>query len=167
MMKVINNIDREVYYVQNPAIGAAVLWKFIYGYYLKENKMIPFPLLFIVLPIILREDLCTAIKSTQKKKGLSKVSEKLFKDKKNDDLYTINKSAIELRPLTLSSFNIGMSASLFSIDILTAQVFPLAHTRKPRLSPSTKDLLDAAEKLGMWCSELSLLEICEWLKVRF
>ena len=98
MMKVINNIDREVYYVQNPAIGAAVLWKFIYGYYLKENKMIPFPLLFIVLPIILREDLCTAIKSTQKKKGLSKVSEKLFKDKKNDDLYTINKSAIELRP---------------------------------------------------------------------
>lgn len=52
-MKVINNIDREVYYVQNPAIGAAVLWKFIYGYYLKENKMIPFPLLFIVLPIIL------------------------------------------------------------------------------------------------------------------
>lgn len=83
MMKVINNIDREVYYVQNPAIGAAVLWKFIYGYYLKENKMIPFPLLFIVLPIILREDLCTAIKSTQKKKGLSKVSEKLFKDKKN------------------------------------------------------------------------------------
>ena len=37
-MKVINNIDREVYYVQNPAIGAAVLWKFIYGYYLKEIR---------------------------------------------------------------------------------------------------------------------------------
>ena len=166
-MKVINNIDREVYYVQNPAIGAAVLWKFIYGYYLKENKMIPFPLLFIVLPIILREDLCTAIKSTQKKKGLSKVSEKLFKDKKNDDLYTINKSAIELRPLTLSSFNIGISARLFSIDILTAQVFPLTQAKKRGLSPSTKNLLDAAEKLGIWCSELSLLEICEWLKVRF
>ena len=90
-----NNIDREIYYVQNPAIGAAALWQFICGYYSKESKAIPFPLLFIVLPILLREDLCTVIKSTQKKKGLSKVSEKLFKDKKNDDLYTINKSAIE------------------------------------------------------------------------
>lgn len=102
-----------------------------------------------------------------KKKGLSKVSEKLFKDKKNDDLYTINKSAIELRPLTLDSFNVGVSAKLFAMDISTAQVFPLTQAKKRGLSPSTKNLLDAAEKLGIWCSELSLLEICEWLKVRF
>lgn len=167
MTKVTNSIDREIYYVQNPAIGAATLWQFICGYYSKESKAIPFPLLFIVLPIILREDLCTVIKSTQKKKGLSKVSEKLFKDKKNDDLYTINKSAIELRPLTLDSFNVGVSAKLFAMDISTAQVFPLTQAKKRGLSPSTKNLLDAAEKLGIWCSELSLLEICEWLKVRF
>ena len=35
------------------------------------------------------------------------------------------------------------------------------------ISDSTKVLLDAAEKLGGWCAELSLLEVCNWLKVRF
>ena len=38
------------------------------------------------IPIIFREDLCTIIKTTLKSKGLSKVSEKLFKEKKNDNL---------------------------------------------------------------------------------
>ncbi len=162
-----NNIDREVYYVQNPAIGAAVLWQFICGYYSKESKAVPFPLLFVVLPIIFREDLCTIIKTTQKSKGLSKVSEKLFKEKKNDNLYTINNTAIALRPLTLESFNIGVSAKLFTMDISTATVFPLTQVKKGGLSTPVKRLLDSAEKLGIWCGELSLLEICEWLKVRF
>lgn len=166
-MNSMNNIDREVYYVQNPAIGAAVLWQFICGYYSKESKAVPFPLLFVVLPIIFREDLCTIIKTTQKGKGLSKVSEKLFKEKKNDDLYTINNTAIALRPLTMDSFNIGVSAKLFTMDISTATVFPLTQVKKSGLATPTKRLLDAAEKLGIWCEELSLLEICEWLKVRF
>ena len=162
-----NNINREVYHVQNPAIGATILWQFICGYYAKETKPVPFPLLFIVLPIIFREDLCAVIKSTQKGKGLSKVSEKLLKEKKNDDLYTINNSAISLRPLTLDSFNVGVSAKLFAMDTTTATVFPLTQVKKRGISASTKILLDAAEKLGVWCSELSMLEICEWLKVRF
>ena len=166
-MSTMNNINREVYYVQNPAIGATILWRFICGYYSKESKAVPFPLLFIVLPIIFREDLCTVIKSTQKGKGLSKVSEKLFKEKKNDDLYTINNSAISLRPLTLKAYNVGASAKLFAMDITTATFFPLTQVKKGAVSASAKKLLDAAEKLGVWCSELSMLEICEWLKVRF
>lgn len=115
-----------------------------------------------MLPIILREDLCTVIKSTQKKKGLSKVSEKLFKDKKNDDLYTINKSAIELRPLTLDSFNVGVSAKLFAMDISTAQVFPLTQAKKRGLSPSTKNKLPTHYLLkaenGLELPSLVLLE---------
>lgn len=166
-MNTMNDIDREVYYVQNPAIGAAVLWQFICGYYSKGSKAVPFPLLFVVLPVIFREDLCTVIKTTQKGKGLSKMSEKLFKEKKNDDLYTINNTAIALRSLTLDSFNIGVSAKLFTMDNSTATVFPLTQVKKSGLSASTKRLLDAAEKLGTWCEELSLLEICEMLKVRF
>lgn len=161
-----SNNNREIYHVQNPAIGAAILWQFVCGYYAKEKKSVPFPLLFFVLPIIFREDLCAVIKSTQKSKGLSKVSEKLFKDRKNDDLYTVNNTAIALRPLTLDSFNMGVAAKLFTMDMKDARVFPLSCAKKTGLSASTKILLDAAEKLGGWCAELSLLEICEWLKVR-
>lgn len=162
-----NSIDREVYYVQNPAIGATILWRFICGYYAKENKGAPFPLLFIVLPIVFRADLCTVIQSTQKGKGLSKVSEKLFTAKKKDDLYTVNNTAIAMRPLTLNSFNVGVSSKLFAMDISTATVFPLTQAQRSTTSASTRNLLNAAEKLGAWCSELSMLEICEWLKVRF
>lgn len=162
-----NSINHEVRYVQNPAIGAAILWRFICGYYATENKAVPFPLLFIVLPVIFREDLCDVIKSTQKNKGLSKVSEKLFADKKKDDLYTINNAALSLRLLSLEAFNTGLSSKLFAIDCSTALVYPLVETKKSGLSDSTKKLLNAAEKLGFWCSGLSLLEICDWLKVRF
>ncbi len=162
-----NDLSRDIYLVQNPAIGAAILWRFVCGYYANENKPVPFPLLFIVLPVVFREDMCTVIKSTQKRKGLSKVSERLFENKKKDSLYSINSTAIVLRPLTLKAFSFGISASLFSLDKSTAYVYPLVRTKTSSISATTKNMLDAAEKLGGWCAELSLLEIEKWLKVRF
>ena len=160
-------MNKEVYHVQNPAIGAAILWRFVYGYKSKNGNPTPFPLLFYVLPIIFREDLCSIIRSTQKRKGLSKVSEKLFDGKKNDELYTVNNSAIEMRLLTMTAFNIGTASNLFKMDFNTAMVYVLVDTNKKDVSAPTKHLLDAAEKLGEWCAELTLLEISEWLKVRF
>ena len=69
-----SNQDLDVMYVQNPALGAALLWRFTCGYYSNENRSVPFPLLFVVLPIVFRQDLCSVIKSTQRASGLSKVS---------------------------------------------------------------------------------------------
>lgn len=161
------NLVKEIYNVQNPALGSVILWRFVCGYYAHDNKPVPFPLLFVVLPVVFREDLRAVIKSTQKGKGLSKVSEKLFKDKKKDNLYSINNTAIVLRPLTLDSFTIGVSAKLFYLEKSTALVYPLVQTKVTNISDSTKMLLDSAEKLGGWCAELSLLEVCNWLKVRF
>ena len=158
-------MNKEIYRVQNPAIGAMILWRFICGYKSKESSPTPFPLLFYVLPIIFRDDLCTTIKGTRK--GLSKVSEKLFQEKRNDELYSINNTAIELRKLTLASFNIGVSSNLFKMDFDTAMVYALVDTKKSGLPSVTQVMLDAAEKLGVWCSELTLIEICEWMKVRF
>ena len=158
---------KEVYHVQNPALGSVILWRFVCGYYKHDNKPVPFPLLFVVLPVVFREDLCAVIKSTQKRKGLSKVSEKLFNDKKKDNLYSINNTAISLRPLTLNAFSIGVSAKLFALEKTTALVYPLVQTKMATVSATNKVLLDAAEKLGGWCAELSLLEVCNWLKVRF
>ncbi len=159
-------INKEIYYVQNPAIGAAILWRFICGYYKDEKKLVPFPLLFVVLPITFREDLCGVITSTQKRSGLSKVSEKLFKEKTNNELYTINNASIDLRPLTLDAIRVGIACGLFDVDYETALVYPLVETSK-RMTVEVNRLFNAAEKLGGWCSEMSLIEICKWLKVRF
>ena len=158
-------INKEIYYVQNPAIGPAILWRFTCGYYKKERKAVPFPLMFIVLPIIFREDLRSVITSTQKRSGLSKVSEKLFKEKATNELYTINNAAIDLRSLSLDALRIGISCGLISVNTETALVYPLIETNK-RMTVETNKLLDASEKLGGWCSELSLVEVCKWLKVR-
>lgn len=159
--------DREISNVQNPAIGAAILWSLVYGYYKRDYKSVPFPLLFVVLPIVFREDLCIVINSTQQASGFSKVSEKLFKGFSNDRLLSVNNAALSMRELTLQSFNIGMAANLYSMDFDTAYVFPLRQTNRSGLSIPTKRLLSVSEKMGGWCAELSLLEICNLLKVRF
>lgn len=162
-----NSLNREVSNVQNPSIGAAVLWRFVCGYYGKEKRPVPFPLLFIVLPIIFRQDLCDVINSTQKGSGLTKVSEKLFKTRKNDRLYFVHQTAELQKKLTLESINIGIIAHLITLDMETAFIYPLTETGKKGVSISTKNLLSAADKLGFWCAGLTLLEISKALKVRF
>ena len=160
--------DLDVKYVQNPAIASAVIWKFVCGYYQNESKPVPFPLLFVVLPIAFRQSLCAVVKGTQKASGLSKVSEKLFDKKENDSIHFINNTAIQLRPLTLEAFNIAVETNLLSMFPETAAVFPVT-TKMSKYTPKgdAKDMLNAAEKLGIWCSELTMLEISKWLKVRF
>jgi hypothetical protein len=162
-----NNIDLDVMYVQNPAIGAAILWHFVCGYYSKDSKPVPFPLLFVVLPIVFRRDLRMAIKSTQKASGISKLSEKLFKNKENDSIHFVNDIAIEMRALSLESFNIAVEANLISLSAEEATVIPLETSYNDTPKGDTKDILAAAEKLGEWCSRLTLFEIAKWLKLRF
>ena len=120
-----NSQDLDVMYVQNPALGAVLLWRFTCGYYSNENRPVPFPLLFVVLPIVFRQDLCSVIKSTQRASGLSKVSEKLFSGKLNDSVHYINNTAIQIRELTLEAFNIAVEANLVSLSTENAAVFPL------------------------------------------
>jgi hypothetical protein len=162
------NHDLDVKYVQNPAIGAALLGRFVSGYYQKESHPVPFPLLFVVLPIIFRQDLCSIVNSTRIASGLSMVSEKLFKNKENDSIHFVNNTAIKLRPLTMGAFNIATEANLISMLPETAMVFPI-DTKMGKFTPKgdAKDMLKAAEKLGTWCADLTLLEISKWLKVRF
>ena len=163
-----NEYNREICQVQNPALGATILWRFVCGYYEKHNAAIPFPLLFIVLPIIFNETILNKISSTQKDKGIAKMNQKLFKAKSNDELFAINNLAITMRALTLSSFNIGMETHLFALDFDSAMVVPLLYKPSAVINSfAVKDLLRSAEKLGMWCADMSLSEISNWLKVRF
>jgi hypothetical protein len=123
--------------------------------------------LFLVLPIIFRQDLCEVIKGTRKGSGLSKVSEKLFSGRRNDQLYCVHNAAEQYKETSLSSLGIGVAAKLFIIDPKTALVFPLTQSNKTGVASATKILLEAADKLGVWCSELTLHEISTLLKVRF
>lgn len=73
-----------------------------------------------------------------------------------------------MRELTLEAFNIAVEANLVSLSVETATVFPLTTTiRKYVPKGDCKNMMAAAEKLGGWCSGLTLLEVTKWLKVRF
>ncbi len=157
----------DIYAVQNPALGAVVIWRFVCGYYSVDTSMVPFPLLFIVLPIIYNEELRDVIKSTRASSGLSKVSEKLIQKKINDSLYAINTVANELKLTSLQAIGIANDTKLISVDIPNAYVFPVMTTKAPEgRSIEVKTMYTTAERLGQWCAELPLAEICRRLKVR-
>ena len=160
--------DNEVYYVQNPGLGAVIIWRFTIGYWDNSKNPVPFPLLFLVLPVIFREDFVDLIVKTRKSSGLIKFSQKIYDKKKIDELYELNNSMIKLRELTLDSIRIGTSYKLFSVEKEKAYLYPnISINIDKQWSYETNRLLTASERFGIWSSELSIMEICALLKVRF
>lgn len=166
-----DNVDRDIYLVQNPSISGAAIWRFIASYYSEGNNGVPFPLIFLVLPIVFRTDICEIINSTHKTSSLQKVSEKLFNDGssnyRNDLLFYVNNAAAQYKNLTLTAIGVAINAKLISLEPVTALMIPLTQIKKGNLPKTAQSLLSAADKLGFWCSKLSLHEISSILKVRF
>ena len=163
-------LARETKNVQNPALGAMILWRFSAGYTAGSTRgeHVPLPLLFLVLPVILRQDTAQLIAKTRKASGLRAFVNKFNETQtsKNDLISAIHPSAMRLRELTSKSLALAISASLLKIDKETSKVIRLSATSpKAGVAESVKDLLNASEKLGHWCSQITLHEISIVLKV--
>lgn len=65
-------LAKEVRATQNPALGAAILWRFTCGYREShaENAFAKLPMAFVALPLVLHEPTREVIESTQKSSGL-------------------------------------------------------------------------------------------------
>jgi hypothetical protein len=148
-------------------LGASSLWRFICGYNSVKQAGVPFSLLFLVLPIIFRKDMCELISGTYKSSGLSKFAEKFFQNRQNDRLCYINNAIEEYKSISLNCIRVGLGSNLFSIDLKTSLIYPKTKTDKIDVSSSTRKILKASEKLGNWYADLTLYEICTLLKVRF
>lgn len=165
-----NALSNEVRMVQNPALGAVLLWRFVSGYWEghQHHSATPLPLFFLVLPIVLHEETAVFVKSTQKTSGLRAFAAKFGESKtsKQDLLLAIQERAKSLRELTLESLQLALSTRLVRLD-LNGEIFPLSRTRPQAGVPETvKPLLSESEKLGYWFSQLTLHEIATALKVR-
>lgn len=163
------NLSKEFENVQNPVLGAYILWNFSRGYYEYNSSFVPFQLFFIVLPIIFRADLVDIITSTRKQSGLRYFSDKFLTTKvlKNDMISNLHKSSERLKLITLESLQIAIYSNLISIDEESGLVFPITISEKKNTTTSVKRLAKAAEKLGNWCARLTMHEISQILKVRF
>ena len=165
-------LSHETYIVQNPALGAMLLWSFTTGYERgsKVSAPPPLPLLFIVLPLTLHQETSHLITSTQRRSGLRAFVNKFSDSKvsKNDLILAVNERAIQLRKLSMNSLRLAVASRLVAIDASAGSAISLSSTA-PRagIPRSVRAMLQNAEKLGRWFSEVSLHEVSVILKVRF
>lgn len=157
----------EVDVVQNPALGAALLWRFARAYQDEIAREVPLHLTFLVLPLLLHRGCREQIVSTRKASGLTLFAAKLGDQREN--LLAVHERACALRPLTLRSIGQGVRARLLSVD------YPLATLRGntvdvddlPNPPDTVKNMLAAADKLGGWFSKMDLPQIAATLRVEF
>jgi hypothetical protein len=164
-------LNKEMQIIQNPAFGAVLLWQFCSGYLTESrtSEFIPMPLLFIVLPILLNEEIASYISSTRKQSGLRKFVGKFLdsRNSKGDILLSINKKMLKMHNLTMESLVISINSGLIVLDIEHGLAIPVSSKSPRKISSSIENSLKNAKKLGEWCSKLSIFEISFLLKVGF
>jgi hypothetical protein len=154
----------EVDLVQNPALGAVLLWRFALGFQGDAYAPVPVPLLFLVLPVCFhRRSLESAVR-TRKNSGLALFAARLGEVR--EDLLAIHTRALAFRQLTIDSLSVAVKARLTTIDYRHATA-RASTERAPEMPDVVKELSDAAEKFGHWCAALSLSQVALLLKVHF
>jgi len=164
-----SSLNSEARNVQNPALGAVALWKFVGGYEKASQTQapVPLPLLFLVLPIVFHRECRSFVTGT--KKGLRAFAAK-FGDAKycqQDLLLSIHGRIEAMRELSIESLRVGVASSLISVTE-HATVFSVARGKGPTdLDDTTRQIFSSSEKFGRWCEPLTISEIASILFVRF
>lgn len=162
-------LAREAQNVQNPALGAAILWRFCCAYVTTHptSGAPGLPMLFLVLPIVLHQATAELLRRTRSSSGLRAFAAK-FGDTavaKQDLLLQIHDRSLRLRTLTMHSIEMAAAGRLIHLTE-SGEVIPLSKTKARSLPDEVKQLMSDAEKLGAWCGSLTLHEITTTLKVR-
>lgn len=155
--------------VRNPMLGAYLLWSFVLGYFSERNEATPIEELFIVLPMIMKEDIAEQIKSTYKASGMRAMSDKFMKANvlKNDLISNLHNDIQKMKNITALSLSEAIKAGLVSMEVESNTIFPLELKKQNKEAASVLKMGKNAEKLGQWCAEMDLMQIEEILKVRF
>lgn len=162
-------LSREAQNVQNPALGAAILWRFCCAYSTTHPTCgtPDLPTLFVVLPIVLHQATAELLWRTRPSSGLRAFAAK-FGDStiaKQDLLLQIHDRSMRWRTLTMQSIELAAAGRLIHLTE-SGEVIPLSKTKARGLPDEVKQLMSDAEKLGAWCGLLTLHEITTTLKVR-
>jgi hypothetical protein len=153
----------EVNSVQNPALGAYLLWRMGAAFQQGSSASPRMELHFLVLPILFHRATLEVLTKTLVPSGLSQFVSKL-RDRE-DYVLDIHERALKLRQLSLDSLTIGAASGLFSIEYETALVRSLDVVRPAELPDRLRPMKKAAEKLGIWFSNNSLAQTLSMLRV--
>lgn len=165
-----STLTKEVRNIQNPALGAGLLWRFACGYVTSHptHDPVPLPLFFLVLPIVTHEHTEVFVNGTQTQSGLRAFAGKFGKaeNSQQDLLISIHSRMQTLRQLTMESVRMALATRLLHLE--QASLTPLSETAAVAgIPPEIRRLMRSSEKLGEWCGKLTLHETTSILKVRF
>ncbi|MDO3523269.1 three component ABC system middle component [Ralstonia pseudosolanacearum] len=147
----------EVEQVQNPGLGAALIWRFACGYSEgSEGDAMPLPYAYLVVPLLFQKGVLDAVAST--KSGLRKVEEKLSGN--SALLASVQDNADAMRELSRDSIALALRAGLIFVDNTDATVRARSVTPPGLDDAVATHLLKAADKLGGWAAGVSLREFC-------
>ena len=167
-----NVLGKEYYNLFNPALGAVLEWRFVTSYEKGSNigAGTPYPLLYIVLPMIFNYEISSLIKSTLKHSGVRMFANKFSENAKpqNDLILSIQTNAIAMKKLTQESLKLAVVSNLLTIDTQSGLIISLSNsTNSFSFSKEVEAMIKQADKLGVWFSQVSTQEISSILKVEF
>jgi hypothetical protein len=165
-------LNREVGAIQNPALGAVLIWRAASSYQKnhKTGSFMPLPLCFLILPIVFHEETSALVTGTRTASGLRKLTEKFrsAEESKTDLLLAVGGRAVTMRSLTWESLRLGLSSNVISLNVENETLMSLSDTALVSGVPQAiRPLLGNAEKLGAWFSGLTLYEISLQVQVTF
>jgi ABC-3C biological conflict system middle component len=164
-------LAQDIRLVQNPALGALLQWRFSVSYVGARNDARPCPiiLLFFVMPLLLHAETFSTLASTYRSSGLRLFAAKFAQapTRRADVLLSLHERISDMRIVSLDAIRIGIATRLFTLDSERMSVLPLSQTPPQAGIPaSVRSLMRNAEKVGAWCADLTLHEICIVLKLR-
>ena len=159
-------ILNEIQAMQNPALGAVLLWRFACAYSPESSPNgTPLPLAFVVLPLTLHARSAEKVSSTLASSGLRKFEAKFSDDDRGDVLLALQPRMLAMRHLSLRSLRIAIRTGLLTLVPDEAALWPRSRSAPPADAKPIGSLVKSAEKLGSWCRDVSLFEVGGLLKV--
>ena len=157
----------ELDLVQNTGLASEIIVATAVAYYKEKNAIngLPFPLSFLVLPLLFHRRTVDVIK---KRKG-SGVLYKVIKEDK-EILVGLQSRMESLFDRTLSAYSLAISANVLTIDLETVELIPLIPIIPKSALPitgSARDIFIAASRLGKAFAEHSVEEIIKITEVVF
>lgn len=159
----------ELDLVQNPAVGAYLVWQYALGYQEDGAEAAPLLLAFLVLPMLLHRPTFEAVASTRRASGLTLFAAKF--DAEREALIELHGRAMTLRALSLQSIGVASTSRLVRVnhEAATLHGYPLEllGIKKPVIPERLKGFAAASDKIGHWFSKLGLAQVASTLRIDF
>ena len=157
----------ELDLVQNTGLASEILVSTVVAYYKGKSAVngLPFPLSFLVLPLLFHRRTVDVIKN---RKG-SGVLYKAIKENREIPV-GLQRRMESLFDRTLSAYSLAISADMLTIDLEAVELIPLVRAIPKTALPATgsaKDIFIAASRLGKAFAEHSVEEIIKITEVVF